>query len=100
MSTLARAPEIAYVGFLSIRNSVLTIKTPSDHVLRVYKLIFEKVIFRKLNNEQENLSGLAIEGLHVDCLINVNLSPWAMNLHYFKVSGSQFSLLKFFQIKY
>ena len=43
MSTLALVPEIAYLGFLSIRNSVLTIKILSDQISRVYKSISEKV---------------------------------------------------------
>ena len=31
--------------------------------------------YQETKNEQENSSGLTIEGLHVDCAKNVNLSP-------------------------
>ena len=79
--TWALAPEIAYLGFLSIRNSILTMKTRADHIFRVYKSTSEKVLifshdlviansgvirYQELNNEQENALGLTIEGLHVD----------------------------------
>ena len=32
--------------------------------------------YQETKNEQENSSGLTIDGLHVDCAKNVNLSPW------------------------
>ena len=59
-----------------------TMKTPLDHVLRVCQSIFEIVSifspgpvianfgvlrFKEINSEQENPSGLTIEGLNVDC---------------------------------
>ena len=66
----------------------MTIKTSSDHVLRVYRSILLKKStlalapeiaylgvskYQELNNQYENPSGLTIQGLHVDCAKTVNM---------------------------
>ena len=80
-------------GVLSIRNSILAMGTRSYHVLRVNKSIFAKVSifspdhviaylgviwYLELNNEHENSSGLAIDGLHVDRVKSVHI--WGFKL--------------------
>ena len=66
---------------------MLTKKKRSDSVLRVYQSIFQKMSiftldpvivnfgvlrYQELKYEQENLSGLTIEGLYVNCAKNIN----------------------------
>ena len=90
MSTLALATETAYLGGFKHQERSLTMNTRSDNVFRVYKPIFENVSiiypanlgiirYSGVNNEQENRSGLTIEGLHVDCAKKFNLSPRPSN---------------------
>ena len=87
MSTLALAPEIEYFGVSKYQELSFDYENSfRSHIESIFEkesifspgpVIANLVVIRyqQFNNEQENLSGLTIEGLHVDFGKNVNLSP-------------------------